>query len=154
MGTEGGTWQDEHWVLFCMLANWTPIKNKFIVKKKRIPFHSIEKSLDLDWEYMPSDSDVYIEENLSGNSPGILQMEWLLLKWHQHSPDPLKAVWVCFCVFSRCKYIQNWHVEITHCPKFRMVLRQAAWEKDNRPVTRKFIQYESSISKIIYCVIL
>ena len=47
----------------------------FIVKKKRIPFHSIEKSLDLDWEYMPSDSDVYIEENLSGNSPGILQME-------------------------------------------------------------------------------
>ena len=21
MGTEGGTWRDEHWVLFCMLAN-------------------------------------------------------------------------------------------------------------------------------------
>ena len=25
----------EHWVLFCMLANWTPIKNKFIIKKKK-----------------------------------------------------------------------------------------------------------------------
>ena len=33
-GTEGGTWWDEHWVLFCMLANWTRIKNKFIIKKK------------------------------------------------------------------------------------------------------------------------
>ena len=33
MGTEGGTWWDEHWVLFYMLANWTPIKNK--LKKKR-----------------------------------------------------------------------------------------------------------------------
>ena len=32
-GTEGGTWRDEHWVLFCMLVNWTPIKNKFIFKK-------------------------------------------------------------------------------------------------------------------------
>ena len=35
-GTEGGTWQDEHWVLFCMLANWTPIKNKFIIKKIKV----------------------------------------------------------------------------------------------------------------------
>ena len=26
----GGTWWDEHWVLFYMLANWIPIKNKFI----------------------------------------------------------------------------------------------------------------------------
>ena len=26
-GTEGGTWRDEHWVLFYMLANRTPIKN-------------------------------------------------------------------------------------------------------------------------------
>ena len=34
-GTEGGTWRDEHWVLFCMLANWTPIKNKFIIKKRK-----------------------------------------------------------------------------------------------------------------------
>ena len=32
-GTEGGSWRDEHWVLFCMLANWTPIKNKFIINK-------------------------------------------------------------------------------------------------------------------------
>ena len=31
----GGTWQDEHWVLFCMLVNWTPIKNKFIKKRKK-----------------------------------------------------------------------------------------------------------------------
>ena len=27
-GTEGGTWQDEHWVLCYMLANRTPIKKK------------------------------------------------------------------------------------------------------------------------------
>ena len=27
MVTEGGTWQDEHWVLCYMLAHWTPIKN-------------------------------------------------------------------------------------------------------------------------------
>ena len=33
----GNTWQDEHWVLFCMLTNWTPIKNKFIKKKKNGP---------------------------------------------------------------------------------------------------------------------
>ena len=26
MGTEGGTGQDEHWVLYYMLANQTPIK--------------------------------------------------------------------------------------------------------------------------------
>ena len=26
MGTEGGTWRDEHWVICCMLANGTPIK--------------------------------------------------------------------------------------------------------------------------------
>ena len=32
-GSEGGTWGDEHWVLCCMLAKWTPIKNKFIIKK-------------------------------------------------------------------------------------------------------------------------
>ena len=25
-GTEGGTWWNEHWVLYCMLANRTPIK--------------------------------------------------------------------------------------------------------------------------------
>ena len=24
------SWWDEHWVLFYMLTNWTPIKNKFI----------------------------------------------------------------------------------------------------------------------------
>ena len=30
----GGTWWDEHWVLFYMLANWTPIQNKFILKKE------------------------------------------------------------------------------------------------------------------------
>ena len=33
-GIEGATWRDEYWVLFCMLANWTPIKNKFIIKKR------------------------------------------------------------------------------------------------------------------------
>ena len=32
--TEGSTWRDEHWVLFCMLVNWTPIKNYFIKKNK------------------------------------------------------------------------------------------------------------------------
>ena len=26
-GIEGGIWQDEHWVICYMLANWTPIKN-------------------------------------------------------------------------------------------------------------------------------
>ena len=26
-GTEGGTGHNEHWVLYYMLANWTPIKN-------------------------------------------------------------------------------------------------------------------------------
>ena len=31
-GTEGGTWRDEHWVLFWMLVNWTSIKNYFIKK--------------------------------------------------------------------------------------------------------------------------
>ena len=30
----GVTWQDEYWVLFCKLANWTAIKNKFIIKKR------------------------------------------------------------------------------------------------------------------------
>ena len=25
-GTEGGTWRDEHWLLYYMLANQTPIK--------------------------------------------------------------------------------------------------------------------------------
>ena len=34
-GTEGGPRRDEHWVLFCMLANRTLIKNKFIIKKKK-----------------------------------------------------------------------------------------------------------------------
>ena len=34
-GTEGGTGRDEHWVLFCMLANRTLIKSKFIIKKKK-----------------------------------------------------------------------------------------------------------------------
>ena len=34
-GTEGGTRRDEHWVLFCMLANRTLIKSKFIIKKKK-----------------------------------------------------------------------------------------------------------------------
>ena len=36
MGTEGGTWRDEHWVLCYMLANRTPIKNiqKKSYKKK------------------------------------------------------------------------------------------------------------------------
>ena len=29
MDTEGGTWWDEHWVLCCVLANWTPIKRNF-----------------------------------------------------------------------------------------------------------------------------
>ena len=33
-GTEGGTRRDEHRVLFCMLANRTLIKSKFIIKKK------------------------------------------------------------------------------------------------------------------------
>ena len=48
-GTEGGTWWDEHWVLFYMLANWTPIK-KFILKKenfkgkKRERINKIDKS--------------------------------------------------------------------------------------------------------------
>ena len=35
MGTEGGTWQDEHWVLCYMLANRTPIKKIFF---KSLPF--------------------------------------------------------------------------------------------------------------------
>ena len=30
-GTEGGTWLDERWVLYYMLANRTPIKNTFIL---------------------------------------------------------------------------------------------------------------------------
>ena len=34
MGTEEGTWQDEHWVLFCMLVNWTPIKINLLLKNK------------------------------------------------------------------------------------------------------------------------
>ena len=33
-GTEGGTWWDEHWVLCCMLANWTPIQKKEKKKDK------------------------------------------------------------------------------------------------------------------------
>ena len=31
-GTEGGTWRDEHWVLYYMLANQTPIKIQKIIK--------------------------------------------------------------------------------------------------------------------------
>ena len=34
-GTEEGTWWDEHWELFYMLANWTLIKNKFIERKQK-----------------------------------------------------------------------------------------------------------------------
>ena len=34
-GTEGGTRRDEHWVLFCMLANRTLIKSQFIIKKRK-----------------------------------------------------------------------------------------------------------------------
>ena len=34
-GTEGSTRRDEHWVLFCMLANRTLIKSQFIIKKKK-----------------------------------------------------------------------------------------------------------------------
>ena len=34
MGSEGGTWQDEHWMLYYTLANWTPIK-KYTKKKKK-----------------------------------------------------------------------------------------------------------------------
>lgn len=34
MGTEGGTWRDEHWVLCYMLANWTPIKKCKELKNK------------------------------------------------------------------------------------------------------------------------
>ena len=44
-GTEGSTWRDEHWVLFCMLVNWTPIKNKFILKKKKV-CSSVNRHLD------------------------------------------------------------------------------------------------------------
>ena len=35
LGDEGGTWQDEHWMLCYMLENWTPIKIFLIVRKKR-----------------------------------------------------------------------------------------------------------------------
>ena len=34
MGNEGGTWQDEHWVLCYMLANRTPIKKYTHTEKK------------------------------------------------------------------------------------------------------------------------
>ena len=33
MGTKEGTWWDEHWVLYYMLANWTEIKHFFFVFK-------------------------------------------------------------------------------------------------------------------------
>lgn len=37
MGTEGGTWWDEHWVLCYMLADWTPIKKpKIYISVKMI----------------------------------------------------------------------------------------------------------------------
>ena len=52
-GTEGGTWRDEHWVLFCKLANWTPMKK--YKKKKSDPKYKIyleniiPLKLDLIW---------------------------------------------------------------------------------------------------------
>ena len=45
MGTEGGTWWDEHWVLYYMLANWASIKKK--KKKEEYEYHCPGQAVEL-----------------------------------------------------------------------------------------------------------
>ena len=55
-GTEGSTWRDEHWVLFCILANWTTIQNKFIFKKGKTKNKTIAHTelYSSDWKWVSS----------------------------------------------------------------------------------------------------